>query len=225
MNNICVYDLETSSADPKTTQILQLGGIILDRNNLSIVDRFESLFKPTDFSTLEEEALKVNRLKVEDLEKAPETPIVWQQFVAWVGKYNIHKNKSTFGACIQAGYNINNFDAVIINRYCEMYGPFDKKRKQQKIFNQVQKYDVMDILQFFTESNQEVTSLSLGNILEYMGVSEEERHKAHNAMIDVLFTAAILIKLLKAGRYLTAKNEDGKRRLTMKDALKGWKPT
>jgi len=204
--------------------VLQIGAAIIERNSLEIIDKFNSLLKPEDFSTLEEEALQVNHLKVEDLEKAPDTKIVWEQFTNWVNKYNIHKNKSNYGACIAAGYNINNFDLIIADRYCEKYGPWDEKRGQQKLFSQIHKYDVFDLMDFFNESNSELKSMSLGSVMEYMGVDEEVRKGAHDALFDVLATSAILIKLLKAQRYLTARNSEGNRRLTMKGALAGWKP-
>ena len=106
-NNICVFDFETSSADKNTCQILQIGAAIIDRWNLSVIDTFNCLAKPEDMETVEDEALQINRLKREDLEKAPDIKIVWGQFVNWVNKYNKSKGPiNAFRAPIPAGYNI-----------------------------------------------------------------------------------------------------------------------
>ena len=87
-NNICVFDFETSSADKNTCQILQIGAAIIDRSNLSVIDTFNCLAKPEDMDAVEDEALQINRLKREDLAKAPDVKIVWGLFVDWVNKHN-----------------------------------------------------------------------------------------------------------------------------------------
>jgi DNA polymerase III epsilon subunit-like protein len=223
-NYILSYDFETSSADPTTTQILQIGACIVERNNLTIVDKFESLLRPVDFESVEDGALKVNKLTIEQLEQAPETKLVWDLFTNWVQKYN--KSKKTFSAWnnpVQAGYNICNFDSVILKRYCKEYGPWNDKRNEQKLVHPVYTYDVLQHLFLWFENNAEMNRLNLSATLEYFGVSKETIEGAHRADFDVAATTAILIKLLKMERYLTSKDKaSGNRKLEMKGCMAGW---
>jgi DNA polymerase III epsilon subunit-like protein len=224
-NHVCVLDFETGGLDHNLSPILEIASCVIERNSLTIVDEFQSLVKPDTFDNIDDGALAVNHLTLDIIGKAPEEKLIWGQWVDWVNKYNVTKNKTTFGAPIPAGLNICNFDMKFVNRYCEKYGPWASKRKEQKLFNQIYSFDVLQLLFYFCEAVPEVEKLNISALMDYFGVDKAVQEGAHSAMFDVKFTAAILIKLLKAGRYLTAKNEDGKRRLTMKNALKGWKPT
>lgn len=216
-NNLCVFDFETSSRDKSTTQILQIGAVILNRNNLKIMDEFKLLVKPDDFTIIEEEALAVNRLSIAELEKAIDTSTAWKQFTTWVNKYNKSKHAfNAFDAPIPCGYNINGFDLPIVARYCEKYGPYDIKRKSQKLFHPIHKIDIMDHMFFWMENNADLNKLDLVSLMEYMGFDKEKVAGAHDALVDVKNTTEILVKLLTMQRYLTGKNESGGRRLEMK---------
>lgn len=220
-NNICVFDFETSSADKNTCQVLQIGAAIIDRWNLNIIDTFNCLAKPDDMDAVEDEALQINRLKREDLAKAPDIKIVWGQFVNWVNKHNKSKGPlNTFRAPIPAGYNIIGYDMPIVQRYCKKYGSWDEKRKEQKIFNQLHKIDLMDHMFFWTENNDTIKSLKLTSVCEWMGFTKDDVENAHDALQDVLNTSKIIIRLLRMQRSLTAASEDtGQPRLKMKNAF------
>lgn len=216
--NICVFDFETTGLNPQVNEICQIGAVMIERNQLKVIDRFESLVQPTDWENVEEEALKVNGLTKEQLLEAPETPIVWQNFASWIAQYRID-NKAFF-APIPAGYNINGFDLKFVNSYCMKYGPYDEKYKRQALFSDFMRYDVMDLMAFFTESNRDIGNMRLTTVLEYMGVPKTELNAAHNAVWDAEQTARILIKLLKLSRYLGGRNsETNKRRLEFAGAL------
>ena len=219
---ICVFDYETGGKDKNTCEITQIGACIIDRWNLEIIDTFNSLAKPLDFDAIEDEALKITGLTKDILSKAPSIKIVWPNFVEWVSKHNKSKNSNnSFMAPIAAGYNIVNYDLPITERYCQMYGPWDDKWKQQKVFNPIHKIDIMDHMWFWTENTPEVKSLKLTSVCEWMGFSEAEIENAHDALQDVKNTAKILIRLIKMQRGLTSINpETGRPRLQMKDAFK-----
>src|SRR3990167_2006650 len=93
--NYCVLDLETGSRNKHTTQPLQLAAVIVDGRKLKVVDKFQSLIRPlaTNDATakgldpIEDEALKVNGLNIEDLAKAPDLKSVWESFVSFVEKW------------------------------------------------------------------------------------------------------------------------------------------
>tara|TARA_R110000751_G_scaffold84920_1_gene169676 strand:+ start:17 stop:700 length:684 start_codon:yes stop_codon:yes gene_type:complete len=219
-NNICVFDFETGGRDPNTCEILQIGACIIDKWNLEIIDEFNCLCKPEDMDAIEEGALRVNKIKKEDLEKAVDVKIVWGQFVSWVNKYNKSKGAlGTFKAPIPAGYNIIGYDLPIVKRYCEKYGPWDKKRNDQKLFNQLHKLDLMDHMWFWTENNDDIKSLKLTSVCEWMGFSKAELENAHDALQDVKNTAKILVRLMRMSRTLTAGNENHNPRLQMKNSF------
>lgn len=219
-NYLCCFDTETSSPKPATTQILSIGAVILDPRSLEQKSEFYSLLKPLDFSTVEPEALAVNKLKIEDLEKAPDTKIVFDQFATWIKSYNKSRtNTSSWGACIACGYNIDNFDLPIVNRYCKMFGYYDEKREQQNLFNQVYTLDALKMMWWLNYSNVEMKSLKLTEVLAYMGVPATEIEKSHNSMEDAKNTANILRRFIALSTYLGERNEDGKSRLKVRDSL------
>jgi DNA polymerase III epsilon subunit-like protein len=220
-NNICVFDFETSGINKNTCEVLQIGAAIVDRWNLEVVDTFNSLAKPEDMDAIEEEALQINRIKREDLEVAPDIKIVWGQFVNWVNKYNKSKGPlNTFRAAIPAGYNIIGYDMPIVQRYCKKFGPWDEKRQEQKLFNQLHKIDLMDHMFFWTENNDTIKSLKLTSVCEWMGFAKEDIENAHDALQDVLNTSKIVVRLLRMQRALTAVSDStGEPRLQMKNAF------
>ena len=213
-----VFDFETSSKSKEKAQILQIGAIAVERNNLRIVGEFNSLMKPERFDEIEQEALQVNKLTIPQLEAAPETKIVWKQFTDWVMQYNTSKKPNDpWGNPIPCGYNINNYDLPIASRYCREYGPWDSKWDTQKLFHAIHKIDLMDCLFFWFENNPDLNKLNLVAVLEYMGMDQEAIAGAHDALVDVKNTWAILEKLIRMERFLTTRDQETKkRRLEMK---------
>ena len=94
------------------------------------------------FDPLEDEALRITGKNREDLAKAPLPKTVWKKFCDFVNQYNWKGTQ--FFAPIPAGFNIIGFDMIIVDRLCKAYGPYDKERQQQKLFNKIYKVDMMD---------------------------------------------------------------------------------
>lgn len=218
--NLCVFDFETSSRDPATTQILQIGSLILDSKTFAVKDKFQSLVRPDDFDALEDEALDVNGLTRQELSEAPSADMIFPTWVKWIQKYNVQKNLSTFGAPIPVHYGGDNFDMPIFNRYCKKYDYWDNKWGNQTVLNPIFSMDVLKHVWLYTRINNEVKRISLPIILEYMGVPKEEIEKgAHDAMWDVEWTAKIAVKFLKFAGYITEVRK-GKRLLNLKGCFK-----
>lgn len=202
--DIVVFDFETGSRNPNKTQPTQLAALVLDGRNLKLKGTFDSEIQPiiddekaiaAGFDPLEEEALKITHKTREELAKAPTLQTVWPKFVSFVKKYNV--GGKDFFSPIPAGFNIINFDMIIIDRLCKRFGPFDDKRQRQKIFSPINKMDLMDNMFMWTEGDPEVKSISMDSIRERMGISKDN---AHNALQDVKDTANILIKFIKTHR-------------------------
>jgi DNA polymerase III epsilon subunit-like protein len=221
--NICCFDFETGSANPYECEILQIAAVMLHRNTLKTVGKFQSLMKPEDFDALEPKALQVNGLTVEQLQEAPEASVVFPEFCAWIQKYNFTIDNSFFGCPVPCGYNISGFDLHIFDRYCKKYGYWDENQNRQKLFWPLNRFDVFDHLWLYCRRNSDLKKMKLTSVLEYCGVSTEEiEENAHNAIWDVEWTARLAVKLLNLAGYLTAIDETtGQRRLDIANCFKG----
>tara|TARA_A100001201_G_C4059207_1_gene192172 strand:- start:253 stop:930 length:678 start_codon:yes stop_codon:yes gene_type:complete len=199
-----VFDFETGSRNPRKTQPTQLAALALDGRNFKLKGSFNSEIRPVlddekaiemGFDPLEDEALRITGKTREALAKAPMPKTVWKKFCNFVDQYN-WKNTQFF-APIPAGFNIIGFDMIIVDRLCKAYGPYDKDRGQQKLFNKIYKVDMMDNMFMWTEGDPSVKSISMDSLRDRMGLSKEN---AHDALQDVKDTANIMIKFMKTHR-------------------------
>lgn len=201
-----VFDWETGSRNPHKTQPTQIAAIALDGRNFNMKGQFNSEIQPifddeeaikAGVDPIEDEALKITGKTREGLAQAPPLKSVWQKFTKFVSQYN-WKGDAFFNP-IPVGFNIIGFDMIIVNRLCEQFGPWDKERNQQKLFSKVYKFDIMDSIFAWTESDPFVRSISMDALRERMGLSSEN---AHDALQDVKDEANIFIKLMKTHRAI-----------------------
>ena len=192
------FDYESVSVDPHTTQPLSLGAVIIEPRKLEIVpnSEFYSLIKPSDPDKVEAKALEVNKLKMEDLMKAPDLKTVWNNFVQYVEKYN--KNKSKFTAPVPMGYNIERFDLIITDRLMKQFGT-------KTLFHCRDTMDLMKDFYRWTENNPKVKSISLDTVREMLGIATAGKH---NALEDAKDCAAIGIRMLSLYRNIKVKFEN-----------------
>ena len=228
-NFIMCYDLETGGKDPEIAQIIQISAKMIDPYTLQVVDEFDSWMLP-DFEkegisedTVEWHA-KQKKITIEEMyamiKIAPDTKLVWSQFVDWVQKYNKSKSNSAYNAPVPAGFNIINYDNVIMKRYCREFGPWDDKNDDQKLFSQVWKFDMMDHIFFWFESNPDMPRLGQAAVARYMGYPAEKLENVHDANVDTAISTEFLIRFLTLQRYLTKPDKkSGKRRLELKGCL------
>lgn len=199
-----IFDFETGSRNPHKTQPTQIAAIALDGRNFALKGTFNSEIQPilddqkaieNGLDPIEDEALKITHKTREALANAPSLKSVWDKFTKFVSQYNWKGD--TFFNPIPVGFNIIGFDMIIINRLCEQFGPWDKERQQQKLFSKVYKFDIMDNIFAWTESDPSVKSISMDSLRERMSLSKEN---AHDALQDVKDSANIFIKLMKTHR-------------------------
>lgn len=154
---------------------------------------------------IQDEALKVNGKTREELENAPDTKLVWESFCQFVNRYNYKKD--IWNAPIAAGFNIDAFDNIIVNRLCghEPYGfgPWDEEYRKNKIFHPIFAIDVMDYCWMWFENIKMPTrSLGMDAMRDYFGMSKEG---AHDAKQDVIDCSEILIRFLRLSRSISPK--------------------
>ncbi len=197
-NTLMCYDIESSSADPHTTQVLSLSAVMIDPRKLEIIpnSEFNSFVKPDDASKVEAGALKVNKLNLDDLMKAPSIENVWRDFVSYTQKYA--KTKKAWDLVIPCGANIIGFDNIIMNRLKERFGT-------KTLFHPIHFIDTMNIFYLWFENNPEVEKLNMDYLRGYFGMSEESKASAHTSAGDVNDCAQLIIKELKLRRNLQEK--------------------
>ena len=211
-----IFDFETTSKYPSTTQPVQIAAVAVHGRKLEIKEgsEFESLIKPVfdedeckklGIDPLSDDAVAIHGKTKALLETAPSTEAVWKNFTEYCKQFNF--KGSSFTAPIPVGYNIKNFDLVIVDRLCCKnpygFGPSGKNGGQD-IFNPIHSIDMMDFMFSLFENNQEVTSLSADNLIRgYMGY--EDKGQAHDAMSDVIMIAELFCRTMKMMRHTASK--------------------
>ena len=209
-----IFDFETTGKNPNKCQLTQISAVVLHGKKLTLQPGgvFDIEVRPefddekaikAGFDPVEQEALDVTRKTREQLEKAVGPKVAWQQFSNFVTKFNM--KGSPYFAPIPVGFNFNNYDMPILNRYCQMYGPSEEKTGKQKLVHQIYKVDMMDVLFGWFEDNDAVKKLNMGYLREFFGFPEESKANAHNAIYDVVDTANIFVRFMKYQRKLNSK--------------------
>lgn len=201
-----MYDFETGSRNPNTTQAIQIAAVAIDPRNLQIIpgSEFESLIRPEfdevkckslGIDPLEDQALAVNGKTREELAKAPQLKVVWKSFVQYCMNYNPSGKKWTTPCLV--GFNNIGFDNVILDRIAQEFGPWDSERKYCTLFNPIIKLDLMQMLLPWFESEFNLRTISMDNMREFLGMSKEG---GHDALVDVKDQAEIFIRIMQLTR-------------------------
>ena len=167
-------------------------------------DSIEFIMKTRDMT---EEQVK------DTLNSAPAVTAVWPMFVDYVRAYRT--NKTGWGLPIAAGHNIKKFDDIILDRINNEYG--DGK----DIFNIRDYLDTMNILFMWLESDHNISSYSMDNMREYLGISKKG---GHDALKDCLDCSMLIKRFIRYKRHLVSQlDKSGKKVVEFKDSFKNWK--
>ena len=211
-----ILDFETTSANPNSTQPVQLAAVAVHGRKLEIIpgSEFQSLIsivtdeeecKRLGLDPLEDGAVAVHGKTKEMLSTAPPLASVWKNFTDYVSGHNYKGTNWT--APIMVGYNIRGFDAKIIERICCKapygFGPMDKKRGEQDLFNRIHMLDMLDFMFSLFENDKDVNSLSADNLIR--GHLGYDKGKGHDAMEDVIMTAELFCRTQKMLRAVASK--------------------
>jgi DNA polymerase III epsilon subunit-like protein len=215
---ICVFDLETDGSDPTKCSPVQIAAVIVDPMKLEIVrdSEFNISLKPeaiqdnpsydyADSDVLDFHA-KVRGSSKQDILESwknfQNQEQGWNMFVSYLEMYHIRSDKkSCFTAPIAAGYNINRFDLRIIDRLSVKYNNLNKEGKSA-LFYPRDVVDIMNMIFYWFEGNNELKNYTLDHVREYFGISGDG---AHDALKDVIDTAELLIRFLKLHRNISKK--------------------
>ena len=215
---ICVFDLETDGVNPDMCSPVQIAALMVDPVKLEIIpdSEFNINLKPyaiennINYDYSDSEVLDFHakvrgssREKIlQDWRKYQNQDQGWKMFISYLDIYHTRSSKKTcFSAPIAAGYNINRFDLKITDRLSERYKNINKEGKSN-IFYPRDVIDLMNVIFYWFEGNNELKSYSLDTVRDYFGISKEG---AHDAMKDVKDTANILIRFMKLHRNTSSK--------------------
>lgn len=217
-NKICVFDLETDGANPEVCSPVQIACLMVDPIKLEIIpdSEFNISLKPEllennneysyeDSDVLDFHAKVRGSSKAEILESwrnSRKQDQAWKMFTSYLDMYHTRSTKKNcFSAPIAAGYNINRFDLPIINRLSVKHKTVNKENKTD-LFYPRDVIDIMNVIFYWFEGNNELKNYTLDNLRDYLGLSKEN---AHDALKDVEDTAVILIRFMKLFRNLSNK--------------------
>lgn len=216
-NKICVFDFETDGTDTKQCSPVQIAAVMVDPLQLEIISgsEFNINFKPEVLEASDNYEYQTDILdfhaKVKGCKKEevlaewrgyPKQELSWNLFINYLDKYHTRTSKkSQFSAPIAAGYNIYRFDLPIINRLAQKYGNTNKEGNSN-IFFPRDVADVLNLVFYWFEHNNDLKNYTLDSIRDYFGISKDG---AHDAIKDVKDTAEILIRFMKLHRNLSNK--------------------
>jgi len=216
-NTFIILDFETDSSDAYTANPVQLASIMVHPRTLNIISdsEFNSFIQPPNINksnyieqhseTIQWHAKNYNTSSEEIIsiwKNAPLQKDVWADFCNYLLRYHSRtKRKNQFSAPVLCGYNILNFDCIILDRLCKQYGNIDKYNKPN-IFHPRDRIDLMPMIFSWFENFNEPTNYQFDTLRNYFGMSKD---KAHDALTDVKQTAELLCRFLKFQRRV-AKN-------------------
>lgn len=219
LQKICVFDLETDGSNPDICSPVQIAAIMIDPYRLEIIpdSEFNITIKPEalennaeyaygDSDVLDFHAKVRSSTKEEiltDWKSYQKQENGWKLFVSYLNMYHSRSNgkKSCFTAPIAAGYNINRFDLRIIDRLSKKYNNVNKEGRTD-LFYPRDVIDMMNLIFYWFEGNNELKNYTLDNLREYLGIDGEG---SHDALKDVKDTASILIRFMRLHRNIATK--------------------
>lgn len=217
-NKICVFDLETDGSDPLVCSPVQIAAIIIDPIKLEIIpnSEFNITLKPdlleenpdhkyedSDILSFHAKVRGCDQYEIlKSWQDAMSQKQAWSMFIDYLDKYHCKgSKKSQFSAPICSGYNIYRFDLKIIQRLSAKYGNLNKE-KQTDIFHPRDVLDLMNLCYYWFKDIEDIKSLSLDNLRDYLGINKDN---AHDALKDVQDCALLLIRFLKLHKNLSQK--------------------
>lgn len=210
--------METDGAKPDKCSPVQIAAIMIDPNRLEIIkdSEFNITLKPSalednkDYDYSDSDVLDFHA-KVQGCSKEnvldkwrdyPKQEMGWKNFVSYLDMYHTRsERKSCFTAPIAAGYNINGFDLKIVERLSAKYKNVNKEGRSNLFFPR-DVIDVMNLIFYWFEGNNELKNYKMDHLREYFGMAKDG---AHDALKDVEDTAELLIRFLKLHRNIAQK--------------------
>lgn len=206
MNNdrfLIYYDTETGGTDPRKHSLLTAFFAIVD-SNYNIVGELDLQVKPDDIKQLfyEQEALDVNKIKISEHLKSPDTITYSEARVRLIDFFNEHKVKNRRKWLIPAGHNIVKFD----DRF--LFNSILPEEDYEKYLYHIP-YDTLIIagnLRRIGLLPEDVGSL--GSLIEHYSLAKDEAHTARGDVLMNINVGKALENTLRVAATDNAKNSN-----------------
>ena len=176
------YDLETTGVDHRRNGIHQLSGCI--EIDGEIVESFDFKVAPNPKAIIEEEALKVGGVTLEQIQGYPEMGQVFRKFKVLLSKYCDPYDKSD--KMYLVGFNNAHFDDSFLRAWFTQNG--------DSYFGSWFHAGSLDVMvlasQYLIERRHKMPNFKLSSVAREVGIVIDES-KLHDADYDILITRAV----------------------------------
>jgi DNA polymerase III epsilon subunit-like protein len=188
-----VVDLETGGTDPAVNPILEVALVCLQFDETSsvykVTEELSCLVKPYKIGlrfVVEESALAINKLTLKTIEEKGNDVKVVVEAIKGVAEAlnpgNDPRNKPIF-----VGHNIADFDLLFLEV------AFKQCSSSLYHFFRRASGDTYLLVEMILAGNEQVDTLSLGNVCSYFGI---QLKNSHTALADARANAQLFLKIL-----------------------------
>jgi DNA polymerase III subunit epsilon len=176
-----IFDLEMSGTEVGYHDIIQIGAVLAN-DNWDQIATFESLVYPDNEETFNQKAEEIHGISIFDLEEAPSSYDVLENFETWVRKYLRRSKTDKLTDVIICGQSVINDINFLKQKYDELNLNWPFSFKLVDLLS-------MSVLVFRVLENnnfEKPKSYSLKNVALHFGINREDVQ--HNALEDSLIT-------------------------------------
>ena len=170
MDEVVVFDTETTGLNPKVDEILSIGAVKIKDNKILTSEKFEIFLKPS--KDIKEESIKIHQIRNIDLQNACESHEAIVQFLEFIGSRPL------------VGYYLE-FDVKMINKYLKPFLGITLPNKQIEVSGIYHDKKI----KFIPDGT---IDLRFDVIMKDLGLAIFGKHDAIN---DAIMTAMMYIKL------------------------------
>lgn len=176
---VCVFDLETCSADPKTTDFVQLSSVMFVDGQPETAVVFDELAKPS--MPIQQGAFDTHGISEEQVANKPPSSEVAQSWWSMVHHFQQH-HKADAKNLFLVGHNIVKFDVPIVARHQPL----------------IQSYRMIDTLWAARRIDPIAQNHRLSHLVgERYGLDTELPKRAHDGLADCWMVGLLLQHYLK----------------------------
>ena len=167
VQNICVFDLETSGLSAEKNAILEIACCPFNNELVDLKEYESGVTSIYDNREISEQALQANGITMQQIENGRDSKEVADELMSYLSKLSSGRNK-----VILAGHNIVRFDVPFLDNFMR-YHKHDISKYVNMDFH-------IDTMWFARLKWTELTNYKLGTCCEETGVELVNAHRAIN---------------------------------------------
>ncbi len=175
MSKLLFIDLESTGKNVNTAGVLEIGGMVVIDN--LIVEEFSIEMRPFLNDVIEEEALRINKVKKEEIHLRQIPTAAFGQFLDIIDRHVNRFDKLDKFSLV--GWNISRYDSELLRRFFEKNGHLN--------FNSYFHVGPIDLFCLISYSLKEhrhlLPNMKLGTVCEFLKIDVDQK-QTHNALYD-----------------------------------------